>query len=102
MHIYRAALPAIQAAHPIAAKNAIAIQSCESVSLFIAIATAIVAATISDTTAITIKHMKNTSLSTSARVRPTDGLFDRSAVSLLYYDVGRWLQLILCDRRIVG
>jgi hypothetical protein len=61
MHIYRAALPAIQAAQPIAAKNDIAIQSCESVSLFIAIATAIVAAAISDTTAITIQHMKNTS-----------------------------------------
>jgi hypothetical protein len=41
MHIYRAALPAVPAAQPIAAKKAIAIQSCESVSLFMAIATAI-------------------------------------------------------------
>jgi hypothetical protein len=56
-----AALPAIQATQPIAAKNATAIQACESGSLFVTIATVIVAAAISDTTAITIQHMKNNS-----------------------------------------
>jgi hypothetical protein len=51
-----AALPAIQAAPPTAAKNTAAIQACESGSLFVVIAAVIVSAAIPDISAIAIQH----------------------------------------------
>jgi hypothetical protein len=51
-----AALPAIQAAQPTAAKNTTAIQACESESLFVTIATVIVSAAIAQIKAIAIPH----------------------------------------------
>jgi hypothetical protein len=51
-----AALPAIQEATPIAAKNTAAVQACGSESLFATIASAIVATAIPHKNAVVMQH----------------------------------------------